>query len=641
VLQAREVIGSPPRITTWTPTLGAVPVNGGAQFTVWAPDARTVDVVVAQPGLHVTRGLSRATNGCFSGSVPGVAAGALYRFRLDGDRQYPDPASRFQPEGIHGPSMFVDPTMFAWTDDGWNGISRDDLTIYELHVGTFTREGTFAGVESRLDYLASLGIAAIELMPVAEAAGSRNWGYDGVDLFAPSHHYGTPDELRRLVNAAHRRGLAVILDVVYNHVGPDGAYLSTFSRQYFTDRHPSPWGAGVNLDGDGSEQVRAFLIDNALHWIHEYHVDGLRLDATHALVDDGDRHFLAELVNRVRASATRPVVLIAEDERNLVTLVDDPPRGYGLDGVWADDFHHHVRRALAGDAEGYYADFTGAAADLAATLGHGWFYTGQPTRRTGEPRGTDPSAVDPRRMIICIQNHDQIGNRAFGDRLHHTIDLAAYRAASALLLLAPETPLLFMGQEWAATSPFQFFTDHKPELGATITDGRRREFADFSEFADPAARSRIPDPQALETFEASRLVWEETSVAPHAAILRLYRALLALRREMRRSNPTAAVAVSAVDDRTVAIARSAHLVVVRMTGAGTVALETLAAGTAGYSVVLTTEDGAFGGEGCVPHLADNGRAIEFAGPAAIVLKRTRGKVEVRSEKLGTLHEAAN
>ena len=615
------MIGSPSRATSWTPTFGAVPSKDGAQFTVWAPDARAVDVVVAQPGLHVSRALRRTTNGCFSGSVPDVAAGALYRLRLDGDGQYPDPASRFQPDGVDGPSMFVDPTSFDWTDDGWKGISRDDLTIYELHVGTFTRAGTFAGVESRLDYLASLGIVAIELMPVAEAAGARNWGYDGVDLFAPSHHYGTPDDLRRLVNAAHRRGLGVILDVVYNHLGPDGAHLSTFSRQYFTDRHPSPWGAGVNLDGDGGEQVRAFLIDNALHWIHEYHVDGLRLDATHALVDDSDTHFLAELASRVRASATRSVVLIAEDERNLVTLVDDPPRGYGLDGVWADDFHHHVRRALAGDAEGYYADFTGAAADIATTLRQGWFYTGQPTVRSGEPRGTDPSAVDPRRMIICIQNHDQIGNRAFGDRLHHAIDLAAYRAASALLLLAPETPLLFMGQEWAATSPFQFFTDHKPELGVKITDGRRREFADFSEFADPAVRSRIPDPQALETFEASRLVWEEIAVAPHAGILRLYRALVALRREMRRSSPAADLAVSAVDDHTIAIARGAHLAVVRIAGAGTVSLETFATGAAGYAVVLTTEDGAFGGDGCVPQLRDNARAIEFAGPAAIVLKR--------------------
>jgi maltooligosyltrehalose trehalohydrolase len=615
------VIGSPPRTTTWTPTLGALPSKGGAQFKVWAPDARAVDVVFAQPGFRVTRALSRTANGCFSGWVPDVAAGALYRFRLDGDSEYPDPASRFQPEGVHGPSMLVDPAAFVWTDDSWNGISRDDLTIYELHVGTFTPEGTFAGVASRLDYLASLGITAIELMPVAEAAGSRNWGYDGVDLFAPSHHYGTPDDLRRLVNAAHRHGLAVILDVVYNHLGPDGAYLSLFSAQYFTDRHPSPWGAGVNLDGEGREQVRAFFIENALHWIHEYHVDGLRLDATHALVDDGDTHFLAELADRVRASATRPVVLIAEDERNLVTLVDDPPCGYGLDGVWADDFHHHVRRALAGDAEGYFADFTGDASDLARTLRQGWFYTGQPTRRSGERRGTDPSRVDPRRMVICIQNHDQIGNRAFGDRLHHTIDLAAYRAVSALLLVAPETPLLFMGQEWAATSPFQFFTDHEPDLGARVTEGRRREFSDFSEFADAAARSRIPDPQALETFEASRLAWGEISSPPHAGILRLYRALLALRRGMRRSSPAAGFAISAVDDRTIAVARGAHLVVVRLGGGGTVALDTLTTGESVYSVVLTTEDGAFGGDGRVPQLCNDRGTIEFAGPAAVVLKR--------------------
>jgi maltooligosyltrehalose trehalohydrolase len=597
-----------------------VPASGGAQFTVWAPDAGAVDVVFAQATGSVIRALRRRPNGCFSAWVPDVAAGARYRFRLDGNGEYPDPASRFQPEGVHGPSMLVDPAAFVWTDDGWNGVSRDHLAIYELHVGTFTPEGTFAGVESRLDYLASLGITAIELMPVAETAGSRNWGYDGVDLFAPSHRYGTPDDLRRLVNAAHRHGLAVILDVVYNHVGPDGAYLSVFSGRYFTDRHPSPWGAGVNLDGEDGEQVRAFFIENALHWIHEYHVDGLRLDATHALVDDSDRHFLAELAERVRASAIRPVVLIAEDERNLATLVEDPPYGYGLDGVWADDFHHHVRRALAGDAEGYFADFTGDAADIATTLRRGWFYTGQPTLRSGERRGSDPSRVDPRRMIICLQNHDQIGNRAFGDRLHHAIDLAAYRAASALLLVAPETPLLFMGQEWAATSPFQFFTDHEPELGAKVTEGRRREFSDFSEFADPAARSRIPDPQALDTFEASRLTWAEMSAPPHAGILRLYRALLALRREMRRSHPAAAFEISAVDDRTIAVARGAHLVIVRLGGAAIVALDAVATGDS-YSIVLTTEDGAFGGDGCVPQLREDGRAIEFAGPAAIVLKR--------------------
>jgi maltooligosyltrehalose trehalohydrolase len=613
------VIGSSERTATWAPTFGAVPSNGGAHFTVWAPDAAAVDVVFGQPGA-ATRALRRMRNGCFGEWVADVPVGTLYRLRLDGGREYPDPASRFQPDGVHGPSMLVDPSSFAWTDHGWGGVSRDDLAIYELHVGTFTTEGTFAGVEARLGYLASLGVTAIELMPIAEAAGSRNWGYDGVDLFAPSHHYGTPDDLRRLVNAAHRHRLAVILDVVYNHLGPDGAHLAAFSSQYFTDRHPSPWGAAVNLDGEGSEQVRAFLIENALHWIHEYHIDGLRLDATHALVDDSPLHFLAELTQRVRASASRPIVVIAEDERNLVTLVDDPPRGYGLDGVWADDFHHHIRRALAGDSEGYFGDFTGVARDIAKTLQQGWFYTGQRTPRSGEPRGTDPSAVDPRRMVICIQNHDQIGNRAFGDRLHHSIDLAAYRAASALLLVAPETPLLFMGQEWAATSPFVFFTDHEPDLGRKITEGRRQEFSEFSPFADPEARNRIPDPQAAATFEGSRLTWDEITAPPHAGVLQLYRALLALRRDLH-SDSAASFAVSALDDRTVAVARGAHVIVVRLAGAGTVTLDRLTIGRAAYDIVLTTEDSDFSTDPHLPQVRNGGQAIEFAGPAAVVLKR--------------------
>src|SRR5262249_15529946 len=505
-----------------------------------------------------------------------------------------------------------DASTFVWTDGEWPGLAYDELTIYELHVGTFTGDGTFAGVESRLGYLASLGVTAIELMPVAEAAGSRNWGYDGVDLFAPWHHYGTPDDLRRLINAAHLHGLGVVLDVVYNHLGPDGQCLSAFSTRYFSDRHQSPWGAAVNLDGEGSEHVREFLIENAVHWVREYHVDGLRLDATHALIDDSPRHFLAELSERVRADARRPVLLIAEDERTLVRLVAEPPQGYGLDAVWADDFHHQLRRALTGDSEGYFGDFTGAIDDLAATLRQGWFYTGQPTLRSGEPRGTDPSAVDPRRLIICIQNHDQIGNRALGDRLHHAIDLAAYRAASGLLLLAPETPLLFMGQEWAAPSPFQFFTDHEPELGRRITDGRRQEFSDFSNFGDAAALSAIPDPQDVMTFEASRLKWEETSIPPHSGVLQLYRTLLALRSEMWRGVDARSFKVSAFDGWTIGIARRTHAIVVRFGGAGTISLDDFIEPGAAHRVVLTTEDAAFASGGRAPRLTDDGRSIEFA-----------------------------
>jgi len=619
------VISSIEPTATWTPTLGAVPTRGGAQFTVWAPAADRVDVVFKHPGHSVTRALERLPNGCFTAWEPDVAHGARYFFRLNGDREYPDPASRFQPDGVHGPSMFVDPHRFEWADDGWRGAAREHLVVYELHVGAFTPEGTFAGVQSRLEYLASLGVTAIELMPIAEAAGTRNWGYDGVDLFAPSHHYGEPDDLRRLVDAAHRHGLAVLLDVVYNHVGPDGAYLSAFSPMYFTDRHASPWGHGVNLDGDGSEQVRAFLIENALHWITEYHLDGLRLDATHTLVDESATHFLGELSDRVRAASQRRLILIAEDERNLAAIVEPRPRGYGLDGVWADDFHHQVRRAVAGDSEAYFADFSGSARDLAATIRQGWFYAGQKTVRTGEPRGTDATGVDPRRMIICLQNHDQVGNRALGDRLHHAIDPGVYRAISALLLCAPETPLLFMGQEWAATSPFLFFTDHAEEIGRQITEGRRSEFSEFSAFADERARSLIPDPQDPATFGASRLVWDEMSLPAHAGVLRLYRALIALRRERLDRADADLLAAEALDERTVGLRRGAFAIVARFAGAGRVSLDPLLDGArwSKCDVVLTTEDRAFTADGDEPRVirgASGSLEIEFDAPSALVLE---------------------
>ena len=595
---------------------------------MWAPEADRVDVVFVHPDYSATRALSRLPNGCFTAWEPDIEPGARYRFRLNGERDYPDPSSRFQPDGVHGASMFVDPGRFEWTDYGWRGVARDDLVIYELHVGTFTPEGTFAGVRAHLDHLASLGATAIELMPVAETAGARNWGYDGVDLFAPSHHYGTPDDLRLLVDAAHRHGLAVILDVVYNHLGPDGAYLSAFSASYFTDRHASPWGSSVNLDGAGSEQVRAFLIENALHWISEYHVDGLRLDATHTLVDESERHFLAELSEHVRAAAHRPVILIAEDERNLAAIVEPPPRGYGLDAVWADDFHHQIRRAVAGDSEGYFADFSGSARDLAATIRRGWFYTGQTSARTGEPRGSDPAGIDPRRMVFCLQNHDQIGNRAFGDRLHHAVGLSTYRAVSALLLFAPETPLLFMGQEWAATSPFLFFTDHEEQIGRLVTEGRRSEFSEFSAFTDERTRDRIPDPQDPETFAASRLVWDEIASPAHAAILRLYRALIAFRRNvLDRAAGSRSVSAEALDAETVAVVRGAYALVARLSGAGRVPLDDALPGgfarPSARDVVLTTEDGEFASGGKPPRVVVDHAgavAIEFEDPAAVVLK---------------------
>ncbi len=613
----------------WRTSLGAMPSPEGASFRVWAPAAQTVEVVLAGPA---TRGrsvpgraysLHPTGDGVHAGRVAGLQPGTRYWYRLDGDRLLPDPASRFQPEGVHGPSALVDPLAFPWTDTRWQGLRPDEVVVYELHVGTFTSEGTFAGVESRLDHLASLGINAVELMPVAEFAGRWNWGYDGVDLFAPCHRYGSPDDLRRLVDTAHGRGIGVILDVVYNHLGPDGAYAPAFSPYYFTSRHKSPWGDGVNLDGPHSGHVREFLIQNALQWVHEYHVDGLRLDATHALEDDGPEHFLSELSRRVEWESERPILLMAEDERNLDRLVRGRSQGgFDLSGVWSDDLHHQLRRLLAGDAESYFASFSGTTEDIAETIRQGWFFVGQVSSHTQRPRGSDPSGIPLHRFLVCLQNHDQVGNRPAGDRLHHAIGLAEYRAASALLLLVPETPLLFMGQEWAATSPFLYFTDHAADLGRAVTEGRRAEFRAFSAFADPAARDRIPDPQATSSMERSRLDWTERELMPHAGVCRLYRELLNIRRGLGEG-----VRVEALDADTIALRREAGrgeplLLVVRLRGHGTVAVSGAPAAGARWQAVLTTEDEAFAASGRPPLIeARRGRVtIGFEGPAAVVLR---------------------
>jgi maltooligosyltrehalose trehalohydrolase len=605
------------RVTAWTPSLGAFQRDGGTVFSVWAPHARRVDVILERGTAVETCLLKPATNGMFSGWFPEVAPDTRYWFKLDADLTLPDPASRWQPDGPHGPSALVDPNAFEWTDGDWRGVARNDLVIYELHVGTFTTEGTFAGVESRLPYLASLGVTAIELMPVAEWAGARNWGYDGVDLFAPSHHYGTPADLRRLVDAAHRAGLAVLIDVVYNHFGPDGAALPAYSPFYLSTREQGPWGPVVNLDGEHSEHVRAFLIENALHWIHEYHVDGLRLDATHTLVDHGHPHFLAEVCAEVRAAASRAVILIAEDERNFATLLHPPARGYGFDAVWADDWHHQMRVALAGDREGYFADFEGAATDIAETIRQGWFYCGQCTVTAGKPRGSDPSGLEASQFVICLENHDQIGNRPFGERLHHTIEPAAWRAASVALLMLPQVPLLFMGQEWAASTPFLYFTDHRSDLGAAITEGRRAEFSGFTAFADPANREAIPDPQAAQTFALSRLIWDERRGPVHASVERLYRSLLQLRRrEAVLRDPRARIDVAAVDDATLTVHRGAWLLVLRLRGAGS-----MPAPAGEYDLLLTSEDADFCVNGSRPAIDTARACIDFSGPAALVLRR--------------------
>jgi maltooligosyltrehalose trehalohydrolase len=613
----------------WSPSLGAWVERGGVRFRVFAPERTRVELVWEGGGPPTPPlPLERDPAGYWSGFARGAGAGALYRYRLDGEGPFPDPASRYQPYGVHGPSQVVDPASFPWTDSLWRGVGLEELVVYELHVGTFTPAGTFAGAAGRLEDLKHLGVTAIELMPLADFPGRRNWGYDGVDLFAPARCYGTPDDLRRLVDRAHSLGLAVLLDVVYNHLGPAGAYLGVFSRSYFSESHHTPWGAAVNLDGPGSPDVRGFFVENALHWVHEYHLDGLRLDACHALLDDSPRYFLAELQDRVRGTvAARKVLVIAEDSRNLVRMVlPEAEGGWGLDAVWADDLHHQVRVALAGDRDGYYRDFSGALPDLAATVRDGWFFQGQRSAHFGGPRGTDPRPAPPRRFVVCIQNHDQVGNRALGERLHHQVDLAVWRAVSTLLLVAPETPLLFMGQEWGASSPFLFFTDHEEALGALVTEGRRKEFAGFRAFSDPAARERIPDPQAEETFARSRLDWTEAEREPHASLRRLYRALLARRAEWRlgrleRGDYDVAAGDGSIVLRVDRPGERRILAVVRLAGTGRSELGPPGPPRepSGWRVALSTEDPAFARDPTPP-------GVDLRGPQLLISWQRAGAV---------------
>lgn len=614
------------------PRLGAYPNAGAVTFQVWAPMRQQVELVL-RPGLPTSerRSLMRVDDGMFTGTFTDVSAGDVYAYVLDGEGPFPDPASRFQPQGVHGPSAIVDPRSFEWSDGTWRGLPLEQAVLYELHVGAFTEAGTFAAVTERLPYLADLGITVVELMPIADFPGSRNWGYDGVSLFAPSRTYGAPDDLRRLVDAAHRLGLAVLLDVVYNHFGPDGAYASLFSPLYLSTRHRSPWGAAVNLDCEGAEHVREFFIENALHWLHEYHFDGLRLDATHGLMDDSPHHFVAELAVRVRASLPhRRVLLIAEDERNLATIVRPPEDGgWGLDAVWADDFHHQVRRLAASDRDGYYEDFTGTVADLATTIRQGWFYRGQLSVHHGAPRGTDPSGIPLSRMVVCLQNHDQIGNRPFGRRLNHQIEPAPFRALSALLLFIPETPLLFMGQEWAASTRFLFFTDHHAELGRLVTGGRREEFSRFDAFADPVTRTRIPDPQAASTFENSRLKWDERVQPLHAGVLELYRALLRLRRTESALRQWDTFDVAAIDGCSLAVIRGRLLLVLCMTAASVDLRKWPSVDpNKTWEVQLTTEEPRFqtlldrGQAAAVTIGPEHGLTFRFTRPAAVILRST-------------------
>ena len=627
----------------WQPSLGAWQEGNRTHFRVWAPEASKIEVVLETSADRAfVFPLAKSAHGFFEGVSADVRTGDLYRYRIDGQGPFPDPTSRYQPQGVHGPSQLVDAAEFPWTDGNWTGVGLEELILYEMHVGTFTPAGTLASAVERLPTLRDLGVTAVELMPVADFPGNRNWGYDGVALFAPARCYGTPDDLRRFVDKAHQLGLAVHLDVVYNHLGPDGAYHGIFSPYYFSQQRESRWGAALNFDGLHSAQVRHFFVENALHWIHEYHMDGLRLDATHAIVDESPRHFLAELSAAVRESlrgSPRRGLVIAEDVRNQAWMVKPVTEGgWGLDAVWSDDFHHQMRRCLAGDHDGYFEDFAGTTEDIAVTAKEGWFYRGQHSRYFGKPRGTDPQGIPPRRFVFFLQNHDQVGNRAFGDRLHHQIELAAYRAATALLLLLPQSPLLFMGQEWAASTPFQYFTDHYPELGKLVTEGRRNEFSRFAAFGDPKTREQIPDPQDPKTFVASRLIWEEREAEPHASTLRFHKKLLALRRSepALRARESGNFEIVALNEEALLLRREAPfapvlLAVFQLRGMGAHDLRGnphVALGSGRHwTLFLTSEERLFAPDPLPTRIDLRGPVIEFARPGAVVLKSVESNPE--------------
>ncbi|MFZ2490489.1 MAG: malto-oligosyltrehalose trehalohydrolase, partial [Thermoanaerobaculia bacterium] len=480
--------------------VGAEVTKDGAAFRVWAEKRKRVDVVIDGKNHP----LDAERDGYFSALVPGVTAGARYGFRLDGgSKVYPDPASRRQPDGPHGLSAVVDPSAFTWSDRDWQGPDRESTVLYEMHVGTFTEEGTWAAAEEHFGHLRDVGVTAIELMPVCDFPGRFGWGYDGVGLWAPTRLYGSPDALRHFVDAAHREGLAVILDVVYNHIGPDGNYFKEFSDEYFTDRYENEWGEAINFDGEGAGPVRDFFSSNAAYWIDEFHFDGLRLDATQSIHDSSDEPILAVISRRVRDAANgRKTLLVAENEPQDIRLVTPAAQGgFGLDAMWNDDFHHSTRVALTGHTGAYYTDYRGSAQEQVSMAKHGFLYQGQWYAWQKKPRGTRSIGWPPRTFVTYIQNHDQIANYAAGDRIQHWADAGSIRAATALLLLGPGIPMLFQGQEFASSRPFTYFADHEPKLAALVEKGRKEFLRQFPAMATDEMSAILPVPHDPEVFE--------------------------------------------------------------------------------------------------------------------------------------------
>jgi maltooligosyltrehalose trehalohydrolase len=510
---------------------------GGVRFRLWAPAAPqlVLEWRRAPQDWHAAP-MRRSSDGWHEATLPDAAAGDLYRYLLPDGLRVPDPASRRNPHDVHGPSEVIDPRAHAWRDGGWTGRPWEEAVIYEMHVGAFTPEGSFAAAQARLADLASIGITVVELMPLGDFPGRRNWGYDGALLFAPDASYGTPAELKAFVDAAHGLGLMVLLDVVYNHFGPEGNYLHAYCPQFFNDAHRTPWGAAINFDGEHSRTVRDFFVHNALYWVEEYRFDGLRMDAVHAIRDDTKPPIVEEICTALRQGPGRyrQVHVVLENDQNEAHRLERDEQGLPVAATaqWNDDLHHAAHVLLTHETDGYYADYAQRPLEqFGLALAQGFVYSGQPSAfRGGAPRGELCGHLPLGAFVSFLQTHDQIGNRAFGERIDALADPVPLQAARACVLLSPHTPMLFMGEEFAASSPFRYFCDFEPALAAAVAAGRRGEFGRFAAFADEDARARIPDPNNEEAFLASRLRWEERERPPHDRALRQTAALLAVRR---------------------------------------------------------------------------------------------------------------